>query len=167
MFYVSYVYICDHFQICSWDNKGNKVWELCIFIIWGGITHTFTKSPYCLWFIYIKINHLFILKEINSFNTVQWLRGIFRAKALSTSAPSARLKKTCQEFDSWENTTHCLRISVEAAWIPVSSCLGIRGFRRRWKPVSSDTHKSLAVHHWNIAIPATEERLWSSWDRRF
>lgn len=85
------------------------------------------------------------ITQKNMYNIIQWQTCIFRAKLLSTSASSAKLIKTCQAFDSWENTTLCSRISVEAGWIPVSSCWGIRGFGWRWKLVSNDTQKQRCV----------------------
>lgn len=46
-------------------------------------------------------------------------------------------RKTCQQFDSWENTAACSGISAEDGWILVSSLWGIGRFEQRWKLVSS------------------------------
>lgn len=57
--------------------------------------------------------------------------------------------KTCQQFDSWENTAACSGIS---GWILVSSLWGIGRFEQRWKLVSS-CHASVdscnAGHLWS------------------
>lgn len=50
-------------------------------------------------------------------------------------------RKTCQQFDSWDNTAACSRISAEDGWILVSSLRGIGRFEQRWKLVSSHRQK--------------------------
>lgn len=62
----------------------------------------------------------------------------FRIKRVLTALP----EKTCQQFGVCKHSILCSRMSVEAGWIPVSSCSRIRGFRQRWKLVSGDRQKT-------------------------
>lgn len=103
------------------------------------------KSTCCYWFIEIKMKRAFIKQ-----------RCILRVKALFTSASS--LKWDVSSLKA-EKTKHCAqgyRWKLDGfLYLPALESLDLGS----GESLSEVTHKSLATHHWAIAMPAL--RLWS------
>ena len=109
---------------------------------WGGFFFFLTIAPYCLWLTHIKKSIISpYSNKTDRYNFMEKPTCISRAKVLSTSASSAKLKKTCQEFDSWDNNT--VLKDIGGSWM--NTCIFLLRSRRIYVAVKTCqqlTHKS-------------------------